>query len=293
MRVRACAALRGGRSGARAAVRHPAARERSLRLDGLPISAAGRVGRSTPPRTDHRRGYAEERRPRSGSPPRTARSARVPDLDAGGLHGPPREPPTGQHRDVGVAGSRALAAAAVSRAERNPSGAESSAAGYRFAGFGRRVARGGERSVGVVGRHALPAAAASGYRAQRGLPASAPRPRRRGSGSRSREAVPCWGRSGARAAGRHAAARERSLRLDALPIRAAGRVGRSTPRRTDHRRGVPKNDARAAAARRARLAPLAFRISTRAASTARRASPRPANIATSGSPGAGRSRRRP
>ncbi len=73
------AARRGGRSGARAAVRHSAARERSLRLDALPIRAAGRVRRSTPQRTDHRQGCAEERRPRSRSPPRKTRSARVPD----------------------------------------------------------------------------------------------------------------------------------------------------------------------------------------------------------------------
>ena len=49
--------------------------------------------------------------------------------------------------------------------------------------------------------------------------------------------------------------------------------------------GVPENDAREAAARRARLAPLAFRIAKRAASTARRASPRPATRRGAGASG--------
>ncbi len=173
-----------GRSGARAAGRHAAARERSLRLDGLTPGAAGRVRRSTPPRTDHRR----ERRSGAGQ---WAPASEEP----GGVHGVPadldevRRPSTPAQQQPAAQdslrsrsgsrrgrpprptarapdrpqvwhqrGRRALAAAAVSRAERNPSGAETSAAGYRFARFDPRVARGGGRSVGVVGRRTRPAA---------------------------------------------------------------------------------------------------------------------------------------
>ena len=69
-----------------------------------------------------------------------------------------------------------------------------------------------------------------------------------------------------------------NARFGSMPCRSARRAGLADqhPHVPTTGGGTPKNDARAEAARRARLASLAFRIAKRAASTARRVSPRPA-----------------
>ena len=238
-------------------------------------------------------GVPKIRRPRSRSPPRKTRSARVPDPCRGrpprpAARAPDRPPLWRQPRAPGArCGGREPSRAQPERSRDFRSGLSLRA--LRSSRCPRRwPVRWSCRSAykARCGSVRVPSAArVAGERA----PAAAARARLRAAARRDAAFRGVAGRGLAPRAGIRPPGNARS---GSMPCRSARRAGFANqhPNVPTTGGGVPENDARAAAARRARLAPLAFRILWRAASTARRASPRPATAAAM-PPGAGPSPR--